>query len=131
MHSKRSAQIDDIAGPDASVPGPQRRRPPRPGREAHEPVGDLVRRWQAELTEAGFDADAAATRRSTTPAGPAAPPVADRLDDELADVLDDLLDPDGRLAEPQGVRPSRRDRGRRPAAARPARRGAGPRPSTR
>jgi conjugative relaxase-like TrwC/TraI family protein len=97
VHSKRAKQIDDLAGPDASYRernaiAREKRDPKR-----HEMVGDLVRRWRAELTEAGFGpaelwrsvVDAAARRR----------PVVDRADDAMvADIVDHVLQLDSRLS---------------------------------
>jgi hypothetical protein len=98
VHATRSAQIDDIAGPNASYR--ERNAAARTQRAAktHEPVEDLVRGWRAELTDAGYPPeqliagiDEAARRR---------PQMSDRLDDEtLAQILDDVLGPDGRLSE--------------------------------
>jgi hypothetical protein len=98
VHSQRSAQIDDIAGPDASYRARNAAARQKRAAKSQEAVEDLVRRWRAELTEAGHPPQAllaaiddAARRR---------PPVVDRLNDEsLAQTLDVVLGPDGRLSE--------------------------------
>jgi conjugative relaxase-like TrwC/TraI family protein len=98
VHSQRSAQIDDIAGPDASYRERNAAARQKRATKTHQPVEDLVRRWQTELTEVGYPPeqliagiDDAARRR---------PPVSDRLDNEtLAQVLDDVLGDESRLAE--------------------------------
>jgi len=98
VHAKRSAQIDELVGENASarargVAARMHRRPKR-----HQPVEELVGRWRAELSDAGHppsqlvaDIQAAAGHRD---------PVLDRLDDETtANLVAETLGAGSRLAE--------------------------------
>jgi len=98
VHAKRSAQIDELVGADASarargVAARIHRRPKR-----HQPVEELIGRWRAELSDAGHppseliaDIQAAARHRD---------PVLDRLDDETtASLVAKTLGAGSRLAE--------------------------------
>jgi conjugative relaxase-like TrwC/TraI family protein len=53
VHAKRSAQIDDIAGPGASYRARNAAAREHRDPKTHEPVADLISRWRAELTAAG------------------------------------------------------------------------------
>jgi len=98
VHAKRSAQIDELVGADASaqarsVAAHTHRRPKR-----HQSVEELIGRWRAELSDAGHppsqlvaDIQAAARHRD---------PVLDRLDDETtANLVAETLGAGSRLAE--------------------------------
>jgi len=98
VHAKRSAQIDELVGADASarargVAAHMHRRPKR-----HQPVEELIGRWRAELSDAGHppsqliaDIQAAARHRD---------PVLDRLDDATTtNLVAEMLGAGSRLAE--------------------------------
>ena len=92
VHSTRSAQITAAVGPDASYAARAVAARATRDRKVHEPVGDLVVRWQEELTAAGHppaDIDAAVTAAGET----YRPPVVD-----LDALAGELLGPGGRLA---------------------------------
>jgi conjugative relaxase-like TrwC/TraI family protein len=98
VHAKRSAQIDDIAGPGASYRARNAAAREHRDPKTHEPVADLISRWRAELTAAGHPPaalvagiEAAASRR---------PRVRDRAGNETTGrVVGVALGPDDRLAE--------------------------------
>ncbi len=92
VHSTRSAQITAAVGSDASYASRAVAARATRDRKVHEPVGDLVVRWQEELTAAGHppaDIDAAVTAAGET----YRPPVVD-----LEALASELLGPGGRLA---------------------------------
>jgi conjugative relaxase-like TrwC/TraI family protein len=97
VHAKRSAQIDARVSPGASyrsrnVAALFDREPKR-----HEPVADLVTRWRAELTDAGYPPRAMLASIAT--AARRRPPPADRLGDEaLAALVARALGPESRLS---------------------------------
>ncbi len=125
IHAKRSAQIDDMVGEGASSRSRAIAARIDRDRKRHEPVADLLRRWRAELTDAGFPP--AELWRSVVAAAHQRPPVADRLADDGVGRLDPgRLAPGQSAQSSQGVPAFRRDRGRRPASARPPGHRAGP-----
>ena len=91
-HSTRTAQIDAAVGPDASPYARGVAARATRDRKAHEDVGDLMARWQAELVALGHPPAALAAAVDT--AGAAyQPPVVD-----LPVLAGELLSPGGRLA---------------------------------
>jgi hypothetical protein len=91
-HSTRAAQIDAVVGPDASPHARGVAARATRDRKAHEDVGDLMARWQAELTALGHPPAVLATAVDAAGAG-YRPPVVD-----LPMLAGELLAPGGRLA---------------------------------
>jgi conjugative relaxase-like TrwC/TraI family protein len=97
VHSKRAAEIDAHAGEHAGYRWRNIAARKFRDRKRHEPVADLLARWRAELTQAGFPP--AELWRSVVAAARDRPPVADRLDAEtLAVLIRDVLSLDSRLS---------------------------------
>ncbi len=97
IHAKRSAQIDDMVGESASSRSRAIAARLDRDRKRHEPVADLLRRWRAELAEAGFPP--AELWRQVVAAAHDRPPVTDRLADEaLAVLIRDVLSLDSPLS---------------------------------
>ena len=93
VHATRSAQIDEAVGPDASYRSRSVAARATRDRKVHEPVEELVARWQGELAQAGYPPAelAAAVERAGLAYQPPGLDVLDRAADEL-------LSPSGRLA---------------------------------
>jgi conjugative relaxase-like TrwC/TraI family protein len=93
VHATRSAQIDEAVGRDASYQSRSVAARATRDRKVHEPVEDLVGRWQDELARAGYPPLelGASVERAGLAYRPPGPEVLDR-------VADELLSPGGHLA---------------------------------
>jgi conjugative relaxase-like TrwC/TraI family protein len=97
IHSKRAAQIDEALGPGAATAYRERAIAARRTRTAkrHEPVEDLVERWNHELAAHGLDRDVIAATVGLAHRTR----ITGHLDDTALDRLAGrLLEADGRLA---------------------------------
>ena len=97
IHSKRSGQIDEVLGPGAATAYRERAIAARRTRTAkrHEPVEDLVERWNHELAAHGLDRDVIAATVGLAHRTR----ITGDLDDTALDRLAGrLLEADGRLA---------------------------------
>jgi conjugative relaxase-like TrwC/TraI family protein len=93
IHSKRSAQINDAVGADASYASRSVAARATRDRKADVPIGDLVPGWRAELADAGHPAAELLT------AIDAAGAAYEREEVDLERLAGELLAPGGRLAE--------------------------------
>ncbi len=93
VHATRSAQIDAAVGRDASYQARSMAARTTRDKKEHSMVEDLLPRWRAELTKAGYPSPclAAAVERAGLEYIPPGPDIVDQLADEL-------LGPGGRLA---------------------------------
>ncbi len=94
VHATRSAQIEQAVGPDGSYRARAIAARATRDRKTHEVVGDLVGRWQGELTQAGYPP--VELDRQVRRAGLEYQPPSAGVLDGLAE---ELLAPGGRLAE--------------------------------
>jgi hypothetical protein len=92
QHSTRAAQIDAAVGPDASPRARGVAARATRDRKTHEDVGDLMARWQTELTALGYPPAALAAAVDTAGADYQAPVI------DLPMLAGELLARGGRLA---------------------------------